>query len=67
MATMNPRPRGDASLQAELKKIRAELAQLRRQVTRPAPEPVLVQISREEVLSWPVGTAWLDISDEDEA
>lgn len=64
MATQNPRPRGDASLGRELRALRDEVKQLRRLLVVPESTAILVQISDEENLSWPVGTAWLDTSGE---
>lgn len=64
MATQNPRPRGDASLGRELRSLRDEVKQLRRLLVVPESTAVLVQISDEENISWPVGTAWLDTSGE---
>ena len=64
MGTVNPRPRGDTSLGRVLREDRRDREQFRRVKAEPDPQPVLVQISDEENLSWPVGTAWLDTSGE---
>ena len=63
-STVNPRARGGASLREELRAGRKDREQDRRLKVRSDAPPVLVQVSDEENLSWPVGTAWLDTSGE---
>jgi len=62
--TVNPRPRGSEGQRDVNRKLRANTEQVRRQRVEQDAPPVLVQISDEENLSWPVGTAWLDTSGE---
>ena len=63
-STVNPRARGGASLREELRAGRKDREQIRRQQAHSEAPPVLVQVTDEENLSWPVGTAWLDTSGE---
>lgn len=64
MGTPNPRPPADPRIRREIDRLRDDLKQLRRVLVVPESTAVLVQISDEENLSWPVGTAWLDTSGE---
>lgn len=61
---VNPRPRGGTSILRTQSEDRRDREQLRRMRVEPVAPPVLVQVTDEENLSWPVGTAWLDTSGE---
>lgn len=64
MSTIRPRPRSAPTLRSERIADQKDREQQRRQSVRRDAAVPLVQVSDEEILTWPVGTAWLDTSGE---